>query len=718
MINFNKFASAINFLDIGDLKFFILIAKKNIKNLIALSLLVSSVVLLISLNIEKKYKSKATIVIAPEENNIVNIEEVYSIDSQINRVNNQIAILKSDEVFDYISKDNKKQLEFKRLYAELPSSILSRILKKKKNINNDYIKKILSENFQVTNVPRSDVLQLSFTSRNPKVSQLALKSIIESYQRYEVDSKIQITNYANTKITSRLKELVKQIDFAEKKLANYKKENQLVDTGGVKELKIQEIESISKRIIEAKKDYQKKQNDLLSIKIADGDVDALMAIEDIRSIEEISNIKNNLSANDSQIQSLSLIYTDSHPKLIKAYQLNDNLEKQLEKEISVSVEQKAFELSNLDNFVKLSEQELEKATDQLRVIEEKESGMMKFSREVESSKKLYESFLQRVKETNEAQNLQVSKLKIIETPSYSSSPISPNPSKNFIVSIFFSFIAFYSLVFYRELNSSVIKSPEAIESLDIPQVGIIPKVLNLKRGFHILQMFLEDSESNFAESIRSSRAIIESKFKKNSSYMVTSSNPSEGKTTYAFNLALSLEKTHKVLFIEADIRRPSVLNSFYKFDKEIFGLGEIITGSSKLKETIFKVPGTNLDIITSGEKRFDMSDIVSKTQIKKFLDILKIDYDYVIVDSPPVQPVSDTLILAQATDYNLFLIRSESTRTVTFMSSIKKIQNVGSKISGIIINDLDTSKDSYYSYYYNNSPYYYNYYNYYRGKNT
>ena len=549
MINFNKFASAINFLDIGDLKFFILIAKKNIKNLIALSLLVSSVVLLISLNIEKKYKSKATIVIAPEENNIVNIEEVYSIDSQINRVNNQIAILKSDEVFDYISKDNKKQLEFKRLYAELPSSILSRILKKKKNINNDYIKKILSENFQVTNVPRSDVLQLSFTSRNPKVSQLALKSIIESYQRYEVDSKIQITNYANTKITSRLKELVKQIDFAEKKLANYKKENQLVDTGGVKELKIQEIESISKRIIEAKKDYQKKQNDLLSIKIADGDVDALMAIEDIRSIEEISNIKNNLSANDSQIQSLSLIYTDSHPKLIKAYQLNDNLEKQLEKEISVSVEQKAFELSNLDNFVKLSEQELEKATDQLRVIEEKESGMMKFSREVESSKKLYESFLQRVKETNEAQNLQVSKLKIIETPSYSSSPISPNPSKNFIVSIFFSFIAFYSLVFYRELNSSVIKSPEAIESLDIPQVGIIPKVLNLKRGFHILQMFLEDSESNFAESIRSSRAIIESKFKKNSSYMVTSSNPSEGKTTYAFNLALSLEKTHKVLFI-------------------------------------------------------------------------------------------------------------------------------------------------------------------------
>ena len=382
----------------------------------------------------------------------------------------------------------------------------------------------------------------------------------------------------------------------------------------------------------------------------------------------------------------------------------------LKEEINLGIEQKAFELSNLDGFIKLSEDELKKATEELQIIEEKESGMMKFLREVQSSKKLYESFLQRVKETNEAQNLQVSKLKIIEMPSLSQSPISPQPRKNFILALLLSFMGFFSLVFYKELNLSVVKSPEAIESLDIPQVGVLPRVTKIQKGYHILQMFLEDSDSNFSESIRSSRAVIESKFEKNSSYMITSSNPSEGKTSFAFNLALSLEKTKKVLFIEADIRRPSVLNSFYKFDKEILGLGEIITGSASLKETIFKAPGTDLDIITSGEKRFDMSDIVTRNQVKKFLDTLKIEYDYIIIDSPPVQPVSDTLILAQAADYNLFLIRSEETRTVTFISAIKKIQNVGAKIHGIVINDLDTSKDSYYSYYYNYSPAYYNYY--------
>jgi capsular exopolysaccharide synthesis family protein len=699
--------SILDIFDVGDLKFFFLVAKKNIKNLILLSLIVSILALFISLNQQKKYLSKGIIVIEADGNNIVNIEEVYSFESRMNRINNQMAILKSDEVLEYIVKDKKNSVQFKNLYSNNEFNFLQRILKKKENLDNIFLKKVLTENFKVKNLPSSDVLELSFTSNNPKLSQLALKLIIDSYQRYEIDSKIKITNYANKKITERLQDLVSQMDVAQKKLSNYKRENNLVDTGNVKELKIKEIQSISDRIIEAKQNYQKQQNDLLSIKVADGDIDALLAIDDLRSREEISNIKNTLNANESNMESLSLIYTDKHPKIIQAKDQNLNLKSQLSEILDDNIQQKAFQLSNINNFIKLSEEELQKVTDELRVLEEKESGMLKYIREFESSRKLYEIFLQRVKETNEAQNLQVSKLKTIESPNLPTSHFYPKPKKNFVLAFLISFLIIYGLLYLREMNSSVIKSPEAIDSLNIPQIGILPRVEELKRGFHILQMFVEDGASSFSEAIRSSRAIIESKFEKNKSYMVTSSNPSEGKTTYAFNLALSLEKSNKVLFIEADIRRPSVLNGFYQFDRQILGLGEIISGSANLNDAIFKVPGTELDIITSGEKRFDMSDIVSKDQIKKFLDVLKLEYDYVIIDSPPVQPVSDTLILTQSSDYNLFVIRSEETRTASFMSSIKKIQNVGAKINGIIINDLDTSKDSYYSYYYSYTTDYY-----------
>ena len=473
-----KINSIFDIFDVGDIKFFFLVAKKNIKNLVLLSLFISTIALFISFNQQKKYLSKGIIVIEPDDNNIVNIQEVYSVESRINRINNQMAILKSDEVLEYIVNDKKNSIQFKTLYSQNKINFLQRILKKEENIDNIFLKKVLTDSFEVKNLPRSDVLELSFVSINPKLSQLALQLIIESYQRYEIDSKIRITNYANQKITERLKDLVAQIDIAQKKLSNYKRENNLVDTGNVKELKIKEIQSISDRIIEAKQSYQEQQNDLLSIKVADGDIDALLAIDDLRSREEISNIKNTLNANESNMESLSLIYTEKHPKIIQAKDQNLNLKSQLSEILDENIQQKAFELSNINNFIKLSEEELQNVTDELRVLEEKESGMLKFTRELESSKKLYESFLQRVKETNEAQNLQVSKLKTIESPNLPSSHFYPNPKKNFVLAFFISFLSIYGLLYYREMNSSVIKSPEAIDSLNIPQIGILPRVKN------------------------------------------------------------------------------------------------------------------------------------------------------------------------------------------------------------------------------------------------
>jgi len=687
--------------DFADLSFFYLIAKKNIKFLIITSLLVSMIVSFISLNMEKKYLSEATIVIAADENKIININEAYSTIQDQNRINNLIATLKSDEVINYIVNDEKNQLEFKSLYSKESTNVFSRIFTKKTNIDKEYVKSILTNNFKVKNIRNSDVLVLSFVSSNPKISQLALNNIISSYQRYEVDSKIEITNYANTKVKERLKDLKVQMAIADKNLAQYKKDQNLVDTGNVKELKIKEIQSISKNILNSKQEQQKHENDLTAAKNAEGDMDILLAIKDLNERKEISNINNKLSSNENNIQSLLLIYTGEHPKVQQAYELKQSLKHQLKHLVEDVIERKAFELSNIKSFIETSKKNLEKAKDELRETEEKEAGMMNFTREVESSRKLYETFLQRLKETNETQNLQISKLSIIEKPFLPKKPFFPKPKQNFIIALFSSLTLFYALIFYREMNSTVIKTPEALDHLNIPQIGVLPTVHDIKKGYHILQNFLEDSESNFSEAIRSSRTIIEAKFKKNKSFLITSSNPSEGKTSYAFNLALSLEKNNKVLFVEADIRRPSVLNSFYKFDKEIFGLGEIISSNASLKETIFTVPGTKLEIITSGAKRFDMSDIVSRDQIKKFFDVLKEEYDYLIIDSPPVQPVSDTLILTQASDYNFFVIRSDSSKTLAFMSSIKKIQNVGAKIDGIVINDLDTSKDSYYNYNYN-----------------
>ena len=445
MIN-DKFEKTLDIIDL-DPKFLISILKKYIIHIIAFVSIITLLVLLFTLNQDKKYKSQAKIVIEPE-NNIVNIQEYSTVMSENrNRINNQIAIFKSDQVLEYIIQDKENSKKFQNYFLENNQNFIQKIFKKKKIFNINSLKGVISSSLGITNVRNSDILVLSFISTNPRVAKLALEQVISSYQRYEIDSKIEITNYANEKISDRLKILVEQMDLAQKKLSEYKKESELVDTGNVKQLKINEIQSISKRIIEAKQKYQNQQNDLLSIKVAEGDVDALLAIQDLKNRKEISDIKDLLNSNESNLESLSLIYTEKHPKIIQAKNQNESLEKQLKKILNENIEQKAFELSNLNSFIKLSDKEMDKLTDELREIEEKESGMLKYTRELESSKKLYESFLQRIKETNEAQNLQVSKLKILESPNLPGSHFYPNPVRNSLIAFIISFISIYAYFF-------------------------------------------------------------------------------------------------------------------------------------------------------------------------------------------------------------------------------------------------------------------------------
>jgi succinoglycan biosynthesis transport protein ExoP len=690
-----------------ELKYYWVVFLKYLKPIFFISLLFTLLVLLISLNLEKKYRSVATIVIeADESKKIVDIEEVYSLGNQESRINNQIAILNSDDVLDYIVDDKQSFVVFANLFKGLKPSFIKRLFIKDGDITKEGLKSYLKSNFSVTNIPRSDVLELSFISPSPKISKLALNNIISSYQRYEIDSKIVITSYANEKITSRLNELTKQMEIAEENLAKYKEENNLVDTGDVKELKIKQIETISQDILDLEKKISQYQSDLLAIKLAKGDVNQLTSIQDLMTRPEIKNIYDSLLGSRNNLESLRLIYTDQHPKIKKAIDTIRSYETQLIQIINRNIEKKTFELTNLKNSIDINKNAISRATKELRNLEEKESGMLKFSREVESSRKLYGTFLQRVKETNEAQNLQISNVKIIQDPIASNNPVSPNIKKNCLLAFLLSSIGVYFYLFYRDLNSSTVKDPTSLEMFNTLIMTNLPKVNISRKGFHMMQMYIEDNDSAFAESIRNARTLMESKFKTNKTYLITSSSPSEGKTTVAFNLALSLQKNYKVLLIEGDIRRPSVANSYYEFDDSKKGLSEILTNEVNFSETIRKVPGTNLNLIGSGKKRTDLSDIVNVMKLKKFFDLLNKNYDYVIIDSPPVLPVSDTMVIAQAADYVFYVARSNVTGLLSLMSGVKKLKNINKKIDGFILNDLDTSKNSYYGYYYQQNYYY------------
>ena len=666
----------------------------------------------VSLNLNPIFQSQATLVIEESTKNIVNIEEVYGGDTRgglrsLNYINNQIQILESDEVIGTLIKDEEIKSKIEIMYKKLPNNFLSKnssflnFFKKKENdINKIDIKKYVKKNLIVSQVRNSDVVNIMIKSGNAELAKFLLEEVINSYLKYDVDTKVKVTNYANAQINVRLSKLLEQMEVAERRLLDYKKENNLIDIGDIKQLKIDQIKSVSKRIIDANRDLQKKQNDLTAIKLADGNVEELLAIADLRSKKEVDAIRTNINATNDNIEALQIIYKDEHPKVKKVLKTKKNLDKRLKEILDENIAAAAYELANLKGFISISEEELEGAKFELQDLEEKDVALKQFVREVETNNKIYETFLQRMKETNEVKELQSSNVRIIQNALLPLSPISPNIPKITMLFYFISFASIFTLLIYFEFNSNAVIEPSNLDTLNIPVLATLPAVKNIAKGYHLSQMFLEDINSEFSESIRTLRTLLVAKFQKNKSILISSTYSGEGKTTISLNTALAFSKIGKVLMVETDIRRPSVLNKTTQGEEAPkVGFSDIIQGGVNLSECIMKLPGSEIEVMTSGTRRSDLTDLTTTKKLKDFFDVLKSKYDYLIIDTPPIQPVSDTLFISQATDHNLLIVRANVTKMVGIKSVIKKLNNVKVKVDGLVFNDLDTSKASYYGYY-------------------
>jgi len=668
----------------------------------------------IALNINPIFQSQATLVIEESTKNIVNIEEVYSGDGgrnafrNINYINNQIQIIESDEVLGNIFLDEKIKVKAEALYRKLAENFLIRsqilnFFKSEKAKNNEQkidLKKYIKNNLTVSQVRNSDVVNILVTSGNPELAKFLLEQVIDSYLKYDVDTKVRVTNYANAQINLRLSKLLDQMEIAEQKLLNYKKENNLIDIGDIKELKIDQIKSVSKRIVDANRELQKKQNDLTAIKLADGNVEELLAIADLRSKKEVDAIRTNINVTNDNIEALQIIYKDEHPKVKKVLKTKINLDNRLKEILDENIAAAAYELANLKGFITISEEELNKAKFDLQDLEEKDVALQQFVREVETNNKIYETFLQRMKETNEVKELQSSNVRIIQNALLPLSPISPNIFKITMLFYILSFGAIFILLVYFEFNSNTVIEPSNLDELNIPVLATLPSVKKIDKGYHLSQMFIEDVDSEFSESIRTLRTLLVAKFQKNKTILLSSTYSGEGKTTISLNTALAFSKIGKVLLVETDIRRPSVLTKTTQGDEAPkVGFSDLIQGGVNMSDCIMKLPGSEIEVMTSGTRRSDLTDLTTSKKLKTFFDILKQNYDYVIIDTPPIQPVTDTLFISQATDHNLIIVRANVTKLVGIKSVIKKLDNVGVKVDGLVLNDLDTSKASYYGYY-------------------
>lgn len=214
-------------------------------------------------------------------------------------------------------------------------------------------------------------------------------------------------------------------------------------------------------------------------------------------------------------------------------------------------------------------------------------------------------------------------------------------------------------------------------------------------------MFIVEKEpkSIVAESYRTLRTNIQySSFDKEYKVIVvTSSDPSEGKSTTAGNLALSMaQDDKKVILIDCDLRKPS-LHKKFKISN-LVGLSDVIIGKTDLVKAVNRY-NKNLVILTSGKIPPNPSEMLSSKTMENLLETLKESFDYIILDTPPVQAVTDSQILSTKADGTILVVRAEKTKRESVQNAVNLLKKVNANIIGTVLNGIDSSRNKYYYYY-------------------
>ena len=539
----------------------------------------------------------------------------------------------------------------------------------------------------------SDQLIVSLRHTNRRISEDYINRLILEFDRDGVQDRQFEYKRTMDFVDSRSSLLKSELEQIEIRKSNFKKDNNLSNLESDATNLIQEQLNYDSELFNAQS--QKDLSDILKESVLNKKYDYLPV-----NIGLESDVINTIIAEHNNLireREVFLVSAGSNNTSVK------NIERQIDnyiKSIVTSIEnyQKNIDIK-IDN---LTSKENELASF-YSMVPENEKILRSIERELNVKEALFLLLLQKREEA--AINFAVIKpsIKIIDSAISGNFPISPNSRFIYFISALIGFIFPIAIIYLRFLFDNKIHTKAQLAELvnsEIPIVGEIP-FLNSKKDSETLISSL--SRSSLAESVRmlSSNlkySLILNKTKKNAQVtLITSSIKGEGKTIISSNLASLLSESQKVLLIGADLRNPQI-HKLINTDKDRVGLADLIYKSkfNQYKDYLIKVK--NLDILLSGSIPPNPSELLSSDNFEEFINIVKSDYDHIIVDSAPCLLVSDTFEIAKFADLSVYVVRANFSENnlIEFINEVKT-QNKLNNVS-LVLNSVGNSKSYGYKY--------------------
>jgi capsular exopolysaccharide synthesis family protein len=499
----------------------------------------------------------------------------------------------------------------------------------------------------------------------------------------------------------------KKVEEAEAKVEELRKELNVSSVVGVEQgvmankLDNAKIERLELNRIIARKEMLDRQTRLDALKKLRGS-DLLYSSACVMPDPTLTALRQQLTEAETILKRKQETFGERHPDVIAAQAVVEDLRKKINDTLQGQVLglQTDYDIAKRD--LEAAEKDLEDAKQSdIHAHGERYLPFMKADSELARQRQIRDTLETRLVQEQIELELPRTPVDVVdpaEVPE-ENDPVSPKMVLNIVLSIMMGLVCGIGLVLFVEYVDTSVKTVEDIERfIGAAIIGIIPQ--------KVRPLTEEKSDSPHAEAYRVLRMNMElsKKLSGGNTLCLTSGGAGEGKSLTLFNLAYICAQTGKtVLVIDSDMRRPTQHKMFKVSNQH--GLADILLGKKTLDEVIIKGAVRNIDFIPSGKLPSVSHGALSAQHMRDIIGHVRNRYDYVLFDSPPIMGVSDASILSSEVDGVLLVIQHRSYPRAVSGRAKAMIENVGGNLIGVVLNNLNVTRDYYYYYH----SYYYNY---------
>lgn len=556
---------------------------------------------------------------------------------------------------------------------------------------------LLGKNRKVMPQRMSLMIGVGYTHPDPIIAARVANLFADEFINYNLTLNIDGSMKAVEDLRIRADQQKERVEELELKMAEYREQNNAVsldsreNIAGTQLARLNEIKLNTKNMND---NLETRWNLIESYRREDKN---LWELSFIAEQSRVSNLLERMSGTKIQISSLSKRYREKHPVMIQQLQTLQESEAELALAVANSVDKLGAAYAESKSNFELASQRLAEKELELIQLSKTRVEYSSLEREMNVQQGFLQALVGRMTQERAAVNLKNPNSRVIDEALPPLRHSSPNIVMNLAAGLFGGLAVGAGLIFVVAFLDDRVKSAFDIEgTIGLSMLGVVPRIKKLDSSSKA-QAVASNVDRHVTESFRSIHSALKlSDESKNAKVIVTTSTvPGEGKSFISSNLALTFANHgEKTLLLDGDLRLPNVARSL-QLENE-YGLLDYVEKNVGLEEVIMTEVYPNLDVLPSGGKSKNPTQVLNSAKFESMLAELRDRYDRIVIDSPPLAAVSDVLNLLPLADGVLYVIKFNTVKRKTAVQNVRRLWESNTPVFGAILNNISSTLASYY----------------------